>query len=105
MTTEPSPLRDNGPYDSHVRARTQYAAVSHGIPTPTSGHLASVSALVLVEALMLTGVETSPFEDEERDSIARTLDPVTVQVIAGWIMRARVGPGIPGAEASSPDQQ
>ncbi|MEV0734287.1 hypothetical protein [Polymorphospora sp. NPDC050346] len=100
MTTEPSPLRDNGPYGSHTQARAQFAAVSHGIPTPTTGHLASVSSLVLAEALMLTGVDTTPFEDQARDSIARTLDPETVQVIAGWIMRARFRPDMPEAEAS-----
>jgi len=52
-----------------------------------------VSSMVLADALLLTGVEVSDFETAERDSVARQLDPHTVQVIAGWIIRAGLAAG------------
>jgi len=87
---EPTPVRDNGPYLEDGQARAQFDAVAFGIPTPTTGHLAGVSSLVLGEALLLTGVQVSPFEQDQRDALARQLDPQTVQVIAGWIVRAHL---------------
>ena len=93
MTGEPTPVRDNGPYQNLPQARTQFDAVAFGIPTPTTGHLAAVSAMVLAEALLMTGVQVSDFEAGERDTIARQLDPHTVQVIAGWIIRAHLAAG------------
>jgi hypothetical protein len=83
--TEPSPVRDNGPYANQAAARAQFAAVSHGIPTRSTGELSAVSSMVLGEALLMSGVTVSDFESGERDSIARQLDPHTVQVIAGWL--------------------
>jgi hypothetical protein len=46
--------------------------------------------MVLAEALLLTGVEATDYEAAERDAVARQLDPQTVQVIAGWIIRAHL---------------
>jgi hypothetical protein len=90
MTGEPTPIRDNGPYRDHGQARAQYAATAYGIPTRTTEMLAAVSSMALAEALLMTGVDVTPFETEQRDAIARQLDPHTVQVIAGWIIRARL---------------
>ncbi|SCL12877.1 hypothetical protein GA0070616_0049 [Micromonospora nigra] len=87
---EPSPHRDNGPYASHAQARMQFAAIAHGIPTRSSDDLAGVSAMVLAEALLIGGVETSDYEQRTREAIARKVDPESAQVIAGWIIRARL---------------
>lgn len=95
---EPTPRRDVGPYASVSEARTQYAATIHGIPTPTTEHLSAASSLVLSEALLLGGVALSEFETRERDALARELDPHTIQVIAGWIVRAH----LTGAGVTSP---
>jgi hypothetical protein len=43
--------------------------------------------MVLFEALLLAGVRVSDVEARERDTLARQLDPHTVRVIAGWIIR------------------
>ena len=88
---EPTPIRDNGPYLSHRQAREQFAAIIHGIPIATDGDLSGLSALVLAEALQAAGVETSDYENGQRDAIARLVDPEAAQVIAGWIIRARLG--------------
>lgn len=83
-------MRDNGPYPDQAAARAQFAALAHGIPTPTTGDLSAVCSLVLGEALLMAGVDVSDFETDQRDSIARQLDPHTVQVIAGWLVRAHL---------------
>ncbi len=90
MTGEPTPVRDNGPYRDQGQARAQFAATAHGIPTPSTEALAAVSSMVLAEALLMAGVDVTDFETAERERIARQLDPHTVQVIAGWIIRARL---------------
>jgi hypothetical protein len=87
---EPTPVRDIGPYHGPAQARAQYDATAFGIPTPSTEHLAAVSSMVLAEALLLTGVEATDYEGAERDALARQLDPQTVQVIAGWIIRAHL---------------
>jgi hypothetical protein len=89
VTGEPTPIRDNGPYRDHGQARAQFDANAYGIPTRSTEALAAVSSMVLAEVLLMTGVDVADFEQGERDAIARQLDPHTVQVIAGWIIRAR----------------
>ena len=94
-TGEPDPRRDVGPYPGMAAARAQYAASAHGIPVADTAGLAAVSAMVLAEALLLASVTVSEFETAERDALGRQLDPHTVQVIAGWILRAHLaGTGI-----------
>lgn len=91
MTGEPTPIRDNGPYRNHGQARDQFAATTYGIRAGSAEGLAAVSSMVLAEALAMAGVDVTDFETAERNAIARQLDPHTVQVIAGWIIRARLG--------------
>ncbi len=38
----------------------------------------------------MAGVLTSEYENQQRDAIARLVDPETAQVIAGWIIRAHL---------------
>ena len=87
--TEPSPLRDLGPYLSADQARAQLTATTYGIP---ADHAAPGfhGELVLAEALMMTGVQVTGWEDIQRQEIVRTLSPETVQVIAGWLLRAHL---------------
>ncbi|MDG4756202.1 MULTISPECIES: hypothetical protein [Micromonospora] len=99
---EPSPLRDNGPYTSHEQTRSQFAAVAYGIPTRTSDDLTGISALVLAEALLIAGVDTSDYEQAALAAIARQLDPEMVQVIAGWVIRARLAGAHPAPKTADP---
>lgn len=84
---EPTPIRDNGPYESAEQAQAQFLAQSFGIPDPRDGSLAN---LVVREACLLTGVEVSGFEERWLiDEASRyRIDSVTAQLIAGWILRA-----------------
>jgi len=36
-TTEPTPLRDNGPYATPGQARAQFEATAYGIPSSVAG--------------------------------------------------------------------
>jgi hypothetical protein len=87
---EPSPIRDNGPYPSSAAARAQFDAVAFGVP----GDPAAASGLVLGEALMMAGVQPSDFERGVLVDLGR-LDPATVQVIAGWVVRGHLA-GVKG---------
>lgn len=80
---EPSPIRDTGPYLDAAAARAQFDAVTFGVPDPGAG-----AGLVLGEALLMAGVQPSDFEAGVVADLGQRLDPVTVQVIAGWLVRA-----------------
>lgn len=47
-----------------------------------------------MDALLRAGIQPLGWEDVARLEIARTLPPEVVQVIAGWVIRARLA-GIP----------
>ena len=84
---EPTAIRDNGPYRSADQARAQIDATLHGIP---EAHTAPGFAgeLILMNALLMTGVQISSWEDVQRQSILAAVPTEAVQVIAGWIVRA-----------------
>lgn len=50
MTGEPIPIRDNGPYRDQGQARAQFAATTHGIPTPSTEELAAQLGAQLLAA-------------------------------------------------------
>ncbi|MDG9679028.1 hypothetical protein [Micromonospora sp. DH14] len=87
MTTEPTPLRDNGPFATPDQARAQLAATTHGIP-PGSVEPHDLAAMPIREALMLTRVELTDFERAQVAALGRVLDPEACQVIAGWVLRS-----------------
>ena len=86
-------MRDKRPYRNRPQARTQFAATAHGIPVLSTEHLAAVPSLGLTEALLLAGVQVTECEAGERDALARRLDPHTIQVIAGGVVRAWLAAG------------
>src|SRR5205085_9874413 len=86
---EPTRGRDVGPYESREQAAAQVQAVTFGVPG-TGQAPGFAGELVLMEALMLGGVQVSGWEDVQRQEIVRTLDPEVVQVLAGWIVRAHL---------------
>jgi hypothetical protein len=73
---------------NHGQARAQFTAITHGIPIDDTAEVSGLSSLVLAEALLMTGVQTTAYENQQRDAIARIVDPETAQLIAGWIIRA-----------------
>ena len=81
---EPSPIRNNGPYESRGAAEEQVKAATFGIPGSNQDKV----VLLLREALMLTGVQISEFEESSINHISQFVHPISAQVIAGWIMRA-----------------
>lgn len=88
---EPSPFLDPGPYLSKEQAADQVAAVLHGIPGATDGSAPGFAGeLVLMEALLRADVEVGGWEDVARQEIVRILPVEVVQVIAGWLIRARL---------------
>lgn len=94
--TDPSPVRDIGPYLSADQARAQLTATTYGIPAASAAP-GFHGELVLAEALMLAGVQVTGWEDVQRQEIVHTLSPETVQVIAGWLLRAHLSPHRPDA--------
>lgn len=88
MTEEPSAIRDVGPYESIEQARAQLDAVLHGIPGMDAPGAAG--EVVVTEALLLAGVQISGWEDVQRREIMRAVSPEDAQVIAGWVLRARL---------------
>lgn len=88
MTTEPSPYRDPGPYQSTKQALQQATAILHDITQLQAPGAAG--ELLLMEALTLTGVQVSGWEDVQRLDLVRALPLETVQTIAGWILRAHL---------------
>ena len=84
---EPTPVRDVGPYKSREQASAQFQALTFDIP-PARQAPGFASELVLMEALLISGVQVSGWEDVQRQEIIRALNDETVQMIAGWIMRA-----------------
>jgi hypothetical protein len=86
---EPSPIRNVGPFESADEAHAQASAATYGIP---SGDAVPGFAgeLILMEALMLGGVQVSAYEDIERATLVRMISPEVAQVIAGWVIRAHL---------------
>jgi hypothetical protein len=86
---EPSPIRNVGPFESADEARAQVEANMFAIP---QAHTAPGFAgeLVLMESLMMAGVQVSAYEDVERATLVRMISPEVAQVIAGWILRAHL---------------
>lgn len=86
-------LRDNGPYRDELQARDQFDAAVFGMPTGRDDGRGGDwrAMMVLREALMLAGVETTPYEDQVAETISGACDPQITQVIASWIIRARYG--------------
>lgn len=80
-------MRDNGPYLDADQAHAQFAAATHGLPGVRSGSSLG-SQLVMGEALMMTGTLPSGYESDEMVRVCVDLPPETVQVIAGWVIRA-----------------
>ncbi len=84
---EPSPIRDNGPFDNPDQALKQYAAQTHGMPF-SNGVL---SFQVIQEALLLTGADPSMFEIQYlREHNDRTYDSIQAMIVASLIMRAHL---------------
>ncbi len=87
--TEPDPRRDVGPYPDVAAALKQFAATTYGIPGSTVDH----SRVVIREALMLGRVELGGYTEVEYLDKYLDLhgaDPIMVQIIAGWIVRAHL---------------
>jgi len=85
---ERSPVRDNGPYRDMAHARAQFVAVTQEFLS--DGFPLGASQLVLYGALEIAGVKCTGFETEQLIALARHLDPHEIQVVAGWIVRARL---------------
>lgn len=82
-----NPMRDNGPFLDADQAHAQFSAATHGLPGVRSGSSLG-SQLVIGEALMMTGALPSGYESDEMVRVCVDLPPETVQVIAGWVIRA-----------------
>lgn len=94
--TEPSPFFDPGPYETKQRAADQVAAIMYGVPAEVTEQTTAagfVGELVLMDALLRAGIQPAGWEDVARQEIARTLPPEVVQVVAGWVVRARLAGG------------
>jgi hypothetical protein len=89
----PGEFADPGPYQSREQAQAAVAAMAalHGVPpgaeNSTPGMLGE---LLLMEALFRSGVEVGAWEDAARHDIVQALPPEVIQVIAGWLLRARL---------------
>jgi hypothetical protein len=89
--SEPTPIRDNGPYESADQAREQWGAVTFGIPRAEGpAGEAALSGVVLSEALMIAGVQPSEYERDALAELAGSVCPAVAQVVAGWVIRARL---------------
>lgn len=97
---EGNPMRDNGPFLDADQARAQFAAVTYGMPGVRSGSSLG-SQLVMGEALTVTGLLVSGYESDEMVRLCVDLPAETVQVIAGWVIRAWLS-GRDAAERSNP---
>lgn len=86
--TEPTPVRDNGPYTSPAQAMDQFEAVTFGIGGEEQEHC----MLVLKEALMLADVDPSEFEEAWlfHGPDGFEVNPILAQVIAGWVLRSHL---------------
>lgn len=86
---EPTPIRDNGPYESAAQAADQFATQVYGVSYPSGLRFFAV----LAEAAVVTGAGPSTFESEyliELLNEGRPLDEVATQILVGWIYRARL---------------
>lgn len=85
--SEPNPIRDVGPYLTGEQAGAQYGAQTFGLPQPEE----QKNAMVILEACLLAGVETSDFEAAEVTAIAKLMAPTEAVVLAGLIIQANLG--------------
>jgi hypothetical protein len=85
-----SEIRDNGPFYHADQVMQQFANWSRGMP---DAGLNSTEAahMLLREALLLAGVQPSKLELDY--AFAHGLDPALTQIVAGWLIRARLGQG------------
>lgn len=86
---EPDPRRNNGPFDGPDAAMKQYAATTFRLP----GSSSELGATVIREALLMAKVDLgNGFELGWLDAMAKAnqLDPLTCQLIGGWIIRAHL---------------
>lgn len=96
--SEPSSVRDVGPYRSESQVLAQVSAQTFGIPQLTADRALD---LLLGEGLLLGGVEPSDFELEQiRDLLAgiEGVDVLGAQIISGWVLRAHMA-GVRSARA------
>lgn len=89
MTSEPSPIRDNGPYTSPGHALQAFDAVAYGIPG-VHVSAAAVAHMQLSSALAGTNVELSDWERGRLLDVVARLRVVEVQMLTGWIVRAHL---------------
>jgi hypothetical protein len=85
---EPSPFRDNGPFESEQQALAQFGAQVVGIPLPAVGLI----SMTLREALMLAGVEPSDYEWQaiENSILHLGITPPQAAVLSAWLIRAHL---------------
>lgn len=89
MTTEPSPWRDNGPYETAGQVRKQFAAVTYGTDAVMTQH--DQVLIVIREALMIAGVQPSMYEAEWLAAACADgqISIEHAQILAGWLIRAQ----------------
>lgn len=111
--TEPTPIRNVGPYQSVEEVRAQIHAQHHGIPHPyTRDAVIQRNAMLIAEGRVLAGIYSTDDNTEYEAGIisflAAEVDAETCQVIAGWLIRAwkagyRVGHGDGTNGGTSPE--
>lgn len=91
MTEEPTPWRDNGPYETAGQARKQFSAATHGTDAVMTQH--DQVHIVIREALMIAGVTPSIYEAQWLADACGDgqIGVEQAQIIAGWLIRARLG--------------
>lgn len=87
MTVDGNPVRDNGPFVDAAQARAQFDAAATGMPAHAT--VTTLAAqMVIGEALLMTDVFPSGYESDELVRMAVELPVESIQVIAGWVIRA-----------------
>lgn len=83
-----NPIRDNGPYRDAEHARAALAETMANLPNSTPAHQRANAAMQLGGAVL--DLDLSEYERHQVHTLAEQLDSAQVQVIAGWLMRARI---------------
>lgn len=76
--------RDIGPYLDGAQVRQQWDSWVRGMPVPEHQAI----EMLIREALMIAGVQPSEHELQVLGSTG--LHPAFAQVLAGWLIRARI---------------